>query len=173
MFEVRSSDIMSVHCCLSLFSMFLCGGHCVFVSLFACLPICASAPAQLFIFLSDKDEKYDDAVLCFSFWHKCTQMPYLSFTCYVHCLRLLFLWFVTQHPSPTSLRFWSALGWLVIMLMQLCSIKVSLHLPAWHHPSLRLWAGAHTNALTFDIFTHDHAHDCTVFNTEQHLPNQF
>lgn len=53
---------MSVHCCLSLFSMFLCEGHCVFVSLFACLPICASAPAQLFIFLSDKDEKYDDAV---------------------------------------------------------------------------------------------------------------
>lgn len=58
------------------------------------------------------------------------------------------------------------------MLMQLCSIKVSLHLPAWHHPSLSLGAGTHTIIhntfehfffFSFYVFTHD-AHDCTVLN---------
>lgn len=117
---------MCVHCCLSLFSLF-----CVEVFVSLCLPICASAPAQLFIFLSDRDKKYGWFHV---FSWKCTQMPSLTFTCYFHCLSLLFLWFVTQRPSPTSLRFWSALGWLVIMLMQLCSIKVSD--PPTHPPTV-------------------------------------
>lgn len=157
-----------------LFSIFLCGGPLSSLSLcFARLPICASALLLNYSYFYLTKIK-SMMMLCFVlFLHECTQMPYLTFTCCFHCLCLLFLWFVTQRPSPTSLRFWSALGWLVIMLMQLCSIKVSLHLPAWHHPSLSLGAGTHTIMhntfehffffFTFYVFTHD-AHDCTVSN---------
>lgn len=79
--------------------------------------------------------KYESIMMLFFFFFICFH-GLDSFTCCVHCLCFLFLWFVTRHPSPpTSLRFWSALGWLVIMLMQLCSIKVSAptYPPAHHH----------------------------------------
>lgn len=117
----------------------------------------------------------------------------------LHSPLLFVLWFVTRHPSPpTSLRFWSALGWLVIMLMQLCSFKVSAphpirhhnhpppsHLPAYHHqaPSLSVRFNHHLYVqcilihltLTFNIFKCDevHAKIQTVFNKEQYLLNQF
>lgn len=52
-----------------------------------------------------------------------------------HLIQSAVLWFVTLHPSPpTSLRFWSTLGWVVIMLMQLCSIKVSAPTPLFQSP---------------------------------------
>lgn len=89
----------------------------VFVSY--CLSICA--PSKLYIFLSPKDEvwKYDDLAA-----HRCHTWLSPASLCF------FVLWFVTWHPSPpTSLRFWSTLGWLVIMLMQLCSIKVSAPTP--------------------------------------------
>lgn len=79
---------------------------------------CLSFSASLFIFQSDE------------VWRvkvKAQMLSPATLAAFVFLfLFFLFLWFVTRHPSPpTSFRFWSALGWLVIMLMQLCSFKVS------------------------------------------------
>lgn len=129
------------------------GGH--FVSVYPSVLLLSYS-----YFYLDKDEKYDNAVSVFllSSPRKCahtkrhTRLSPAALTASACCF---YGFVVTQRPSPTSLRFWSALGWLVIMLMQLCSIKVSLHLPAWHHPSLGPWAGA--CAVHFD------AHVCVHF----------
>lgn len=104
-------------------SMFLSRGHSVFVSLFSpvCPPVLLLLLNYSYFYLTQM--KYESLIMMFI---SPAYTQYLSPACYIHCLCFLFLWFVTRHPSPpTSLRFWSALGWLVIMLMQLCSIKVS------------------------------------------------
>lgn len=104
----------------------------VSLSLFPlCLSICGSAPSQLFIFLSDKDEvwKYDDAVACFlSFWHKCTQMPYFDFHL-LHSLPLLFVSMVCNTP-PFSSHFPSGFGLLwVDWSLCWCNSVVSRSVP--------------------------------------------
>lgn len=118
---------------------------CLFIAVYLCSPcFCVEVtvslslfplvcPSVLLLLLNDSyfyltKMKYESMMMQFflnvSVWHL------LTFTCYIHCLCFTCLWFVTRHPSPpTSLRFWSALGWLVIMLMQLCSIKVSAPRP--------------------------------------------
>lgn len=81
--------------------------------------VCPSVLFKWFIFLSDKDDTWQDNDDVFH--PSNVQLHFL-----LYCFCFLFLCFVTPHRSPpTPLRFCSALAWLVIMLMQLCSFKVS------------------------------------------------
>lgn len=70
---------------------------------------------------------------------------------YIPCLCLMFLCFVTWHHSPTSLRYWSVLGSLVIMLMPLCSIKVSA--PSFPPHLLPTVTNQHLNLLAWQPIT--------------------
>lgn len=120
---VTSSDanVVSVYLCFPCF----CVKVTVSVSLFPM--VCPSVILLNYTyFLSPEDEvwKYDDLAA-----HRCHTWLSPASLCF------FVLWFVTWHPSPpTSLRFWSTLGWLVIMLMQLCSIKVSAPTPLSQSP---------------------------------------
>lgn len=140
------------------------GMLCLIVAVYLCFPcFCVKVTVSVFTvcFLLSVHLCSVLLLLNYSYFYL-TKMKYESMMILLHtdaildchllhslCSLLFVLWFVTWHPSPpTSLRFWSTLGWLVIMLMQLCSIKVSdptpspsrhhnhlshSHLPAYHH----------------------------------------
>lgn len=107
---------------------------------------------QLFFFILTKIKKTKCVDTVFSFWLQCCCCRFLFFfSVFLSILTALtgsagcFSALVTLLPLP--LRFWSALASLVIMLMQLCSIKVSFHLHSSLHPQtacLAPWLGKHS-----------------------------
>lgn len=83
---IRHSNGMSVHCCVALFTMFLCGSHSVFVPLFSCLSICAHLLFNYSYFYLTK-MKYESMMMLFFHAQKC-----------LHSLPLLFVSMVYNTP---------------------------------------------------------------------------